>query len=197
MFNENQRGTPLEDKIYGTLYEELIDKCNPVNFMYPYDKDKVDAANLIYKKLLGSKPKHKCYSNHEIRGVKDLAIRELGISISDSLYRKLINYCDPKRFMSPYDFEAVQVANELYSLIEESKDDIVELEKLQHRLLRNEVLKAYITKNINRSKRGMVGFKRSARGMSSDDMILYSMLFISILVLILKILYPLIIELKM
>lgn len=150
MFNENQRGTPLEDKIYGTLYEELIDKCNPVNFMYPYDKDKVDAANLIYKKLLESKPKHKCYSNHEIRGIKDLAIRELGISISDSLYRKLINYCDPKRFMNPYDFEAVQVANEFCSLIEKNRDDIVELENLRSDVLRNEVLMSYCKRNINR-----------------------------------------------
>lgn len=177
MFNENQRGTPLEDKIYGTLYEELIDKCNPVNFMYPYDKDKVDAANLIYKKLLESKPKHKCYSNHEIRGIKDLAIRELGISISDSLYRKLINYCDPKRFMNPYDFEAVQVANEFYSLVEKSKDDIVELEELQHKILQNEVIKSYREKEYD-------NVKKNVEASSNDDNDIYAWVLLGIVIII-------------
>ena len=130
-------------KIYDSLYEELLDKCNPKKFMEPYDKKKVDAANLIYKALLESKPSYGCYSNQEIRNIKDQAVRELGISISNSLYRKLINYCDPKRFMEPYDFEAVQVANEFYALVEKNKDDIVELEGLRHEILQNEVLKSY------------------------------------------------------
>ena len=131
---------------YESLYMELLDKCNPKNFMEPYDKKKVDAANLIYKALLESKPSYGCYSNQEIRNIKDQAVRELGISISNSLYRKLINYCDPKRFMEPYDFEAVQVANEFYALIEKNKDDIVELEGLRHEILQNEVLKSYCKK---------------------------------------------------
>lgn len=133
-------------KVYDSLYEELLDKCNPKNFMVPYDKDKVGSANLIYKALLENKPSHKCYSNQEIRDIKDQAVRELGIFISDSLYQKLINYCDPKRFMEPYDFKAVQVANEFYALIEKKKDDIVELEGLRHEISQNEVLKSYRSK---------------------------------------------------
>lgn len=164
-------------KIYESLYEELIEKCNPVNFMYPYDKDKVDTANLIYKKLLGSKPKHKCYSNHEIRRIKDLAIRELGISISDSLYRKLINYCDPKRFMNPYDFEAVQVANEFYSLVEKSKDDIVELEELQHKILQNEVIKSYREKEYD-------NVKKNVEASSNDDNDIYAWVLLGIVIII-------------
>ena len=163
-------------KIYDSLYEELLDKCNPKNFMEPYDKKKVDAANLIYKALLESKPSYGYYSNQEIRNIKDQAVRELGISISNSLYRKLINYCDPKRFMEPYDFEAVQVANEFYSLVEKSKDDIVELEELQHKILRNEVIKSYREKEHD-------NVKKKVEVPSNDDNNIYAWAFLGVVII--------------
>ena len=144
--------------------------------MEPYDKKKVDAANLIYKALLESKPSYGCYSNQEIRNIKDQAVRELGISISDSLYRKLINYCDPKRFMEPYDFEAVQVANEFYSLVEKSKDDIVELEELQHKILRNEVIKSYREKEHD-------NVKKNVEVPSNDDNNIYAWAFLGVVII--------------
>ena len=161
---------------YESLYMELLDKCNPKNFMEPYDKKKVDAANLIYKALLESKPSYGCYSNQEIRNIKDQAVRELGISISNSLYRKLINYCDPKRFMEPYDFEAVQVANEFYSLVEKSKDDIVELEELQHKILRNEVIKSYREKEHD-------NVKKNVEVPSNDDNDIYAWVFLGVVII--------------
>ena len=172
-------------KIYDSLYEELLDKCNPKNFMEPYDKKKVDAANLIYKALLESKPSYGCYSNQEIRNIKDQAVRELGISISNSLYRKLINYCDPKRFMEPYDFEAVQVANEFYSLVEKSKDDIVELEELQHKILRNEVIKSYREKEHD-------NVKKNVEVPSNDDNDIYAWVFLGIVIIHILLAYYLI-----
>lgn len=161
---------------YESLYMELLDKCNPKNFMEPYDKKKVDAANLIYKALLESKPSYGCYSNQEIRNIKDQAVRELGISISNSLYRKLINYCDPKRFMEPYDFEAVQVANEFYALVEKSKDDIVELEELQHKILRNEVIKSYREKEHD-------NVKKNVEVPSNDDNNIYAWAFLGVVII--------------
>ena len=172
-------------KIYDSLYEELLDKCNPKNFMEPYDKKKVDAANLIYKALLESKPSYGCYSNQEIRNIKDQAVRELGISISNSLYRKLINYCDPKRFMEPYDFEAVQVANEFYSLVEKSKDDIVELEELQHKILRNEVIKSYREKEHD-------NVKKNVEVPSNDDNDIYAWAFLGVVIIHILLAYYLI-----
>ena len=172
-------------KIYDSLYEELLDKCNPKNFMEPYDKKKVDAANLIYKALLESKPSYGCYSNQEIRNIKDQAVRELGISISNSLYRKLINYCDPKRFMEPYDFEAVQVANEFYSLVEKSKDDIVELEELQHKILRNEVIKSYREKEHD-------NVKKNVEVPSNDDNDIYAWVFLGVVIIHILLAYYLI-----
>ena len=164
---------------------ELLDKCNPKNFMEPYDKKKVDAANLIYKALLESKPSYGCYSNQEIRNIKDQAVRELGISISNSLYRKLINYCDPKRFMEPYDFEAVQVANEFYSLVEKSKDDIVELEELQHKILRNEVIKSYREKEHD-------NVKKNVEVPSNDDNDIYAWVFLGVVIIHILLAYYLI-----
>ena len=161
---------------YESLYMELLDKCNPKNFMEPYDKKKVDAANLIYKALLESKPSYGCYSNQEIRNIKDQAVRELGISISNSLYRKLINYCDPKRFMEPYDFEAVQVANEFYALVEKSKDDIVELEELQHKILRNEAIKSYREKEHD-------NVKKNVEVPSNDDNNIYAWAFLGVVII--------------
>ena len=170
---------------YESLYMELLDKCNPRNFMEPYDKKKVDAANLIYKALLESKPSYGCYSNQEIRNIKDQAVRELGISISNSLYRKLINYCDPKRFMEPYDFEAVQVANEFYSLVEKSKDDIVELEELQHKILRNEVIKSYHEKEHD-------NVKKNVEVPSNDDNDIYAWAFLGVVIIHILLAYYLI-----
>ena len=170
---------------YESLYMELLDKCNPKNFMEPYDKKKVDAANLIYKALLESKPSYGCYSNQEIRNIKDQAVRELGISISNSLYRKLINYCDPKRFMEPYDFEAVQVANEFYSLVEKSKDDIVELEELQHKILRNEVIKSYREKEHD-------NVKKNVEVPSNDDNDIYAWVFLGVVIIHILLAYYLI-----
>ena len=170
---------------YESLYMELLDKCNPKNFMEPYDKKKVDAAILIYKALLESKPSYGCYSNQEIRNIKDQAVRELGISISNSLYRKLINYCDPKRFMEPYDFEAVQVANEFYSLVEKSKDDIVELEELQHKILRNEVIKSYREKEHD-------NVKKNVEVPSNDDNDIYAWAFLGVVIIHILLAYYLI-----
>ena len=170
---------------YESLYMELLDKCNPRNFIEPYDKKKVDAANLIYKALLESKPSYGCYSNQEIRNIKDQAVRELGISISNSLYRKLINYCDPKRFMEPYDFEAVQVANEFYSLVEKSKDDIVELEELQHKILRNEVIKSYREKEHD-------NVKKNVEVPSNDDNDIYAWAFLGVVIIHILLAYYLI-----
>ena len=54
--------------------------------------------------------------------------------------------------MEPYDFEAVQVANEFYALVEKNKDDIVELEGLRHEILQNEVLKSYRKKESEKKE---------------------------------------------
>ena len=78
--------------------------------------------------------------------------------------------------MEPYDFEAVQVANEFYSLVEKSKDDIVELEELQHKILRNEAIKSYREKEHD-------NVKKNVEVSSNDDNDIYVWTFLGIVVI--------------
>ena len=86
---------------YESLYMELLDKCNPRNFMEPYDKKKVDAAILIYNDLSRI---DKTNEKH-IRVIRDRATLELGINVStDRLYKELIDYCNPQNFLTTVTF---------------------------------------------------------------------------------------------
>lgn len=119
-----------EEKHYESLYEELLEKCNPNNFMQPYDKEKVDTANTIFAELR-SNP---YATDYELKEVRLKAVQKLGIHISTQrILDYLMKYCDPQRYTDrdPYDAELVNQANALYSQILDNKDDIFELEKIE------------------------------------------------------------------
>ncbi|MCQ2274225.1 MAG: hypothetical protein MJZ86_05470 [Bacteroidales bacterium] len=119
-----------EEKQYETLYQELLEKCHPNNFMQPYDKEKVDTANTIFAKLQ-SNP---YATDFELKELRLLAVQGLRIHIStQKLYEYLMQYCDPQLYTSrvPYDAELVNQANAFYSQILDNKDDIFELEKIE------------------------------------------------------------------
>lgn len=119
-----------EEKQYESLYEELLEKCNPNNFMQPYDKEKVDTANTIFAELR-SNP---YATDYELKEVRLKAVQKLGIHISTQrILDYLMKYCDPQRYTDrdPYDAELVFQANALYSQILDNKDDIFELEKIE------------------------------------------------------------------
>lgn len=119
-----------EEKQYESLYEELLEKCNPNNFMQPYDKEKVDTANTIFAELR-SNP---YATDYELKEVRLKAVQKLGIHISTQrILDYLMKYCDPQRYTDrdPYDAELVNQANALYSQILDNKDDIFELEKIE------------------------------------------------------------------
>lgn len=119
-----------EEKQYESLYEELLEKCNPNNFMQPYDKEKVDTANTIFAELR-SNP---YATDYELKEVRQKAVQKLGIHISTQrILDYLMKYCDPQRYTDrdPYDAELVFQANALYSQILDNKDDIFELEKIE------------------------------------------------------------------
>lgn len=119
-----------EEKQYESLYEELLEKCNPNNFMQPYDKEKVDTANTIFAELR-SNP---YATDYELKEVRLKAVQKLGIHISTQrILDYLMKYCDPQRYTDrdPYDAELVFQANSLYSQILDNKDDIFELEKIE------------------------------------------------------------------
>lgn len=153
---------PSQMDTYPSLYEELKDKCNPQRYMSPYDKLKVDIANGLYHKLLETNE----YDNVTIRYIREEAVQQLGIIISTKkLYKQLLKYCNPDKFMKPYHFDIVQVANTYYPLVEEYKNDICKLEELRDTIYKNELLKQYYEnkkkeiKDINElKKKGVVFF---------------------------------------
>ena len=98
----------LEDsKLY-----KLRKKCNPENFMKPYQKEKIDKANEIYAILMKTNPNDNNAINQlEIRIEKELSISRIDCEELQILRKR----CNPQNFMSPYMPEKVALANEIYS----------------------------------------------------------------------------------
>lgn len=137
---------PCKMDSYPSLYLELRDKCNPKNFLVPYDKEKVDIANDLFIQLLRSEGNDVDILNT----VKEQAVQKLGIVLSTKkLYEELLDYCDPQKFMDPYNHSAVQQANHYYPLIHEYRNQLDRLEALYKDIYGDEVLVRYYS---NREK---------------------------------------------
>lgn len=131
---------PSMDKIYDSLYEELKEKCNPSRYLVPYNKEKVDIANSLYKELMAAG----FYDSNALLGIRRKAVEQLSIKISTKkLYLKLKELCNPASYMQPYNDEAVKQANEFYARIEERKDSIEDLEVLEKEINMDECLTEY------------------------------------------------------
>ena len=148
---------PCQMKAYDSLHEELLEKCNPKKFMSPYNKEKVDIANRLYKLLLDTNG----FSDKILIDIRNQAMQQLGIQISTKeLYQKLLKYCNPENFMDPYDFEAVQKANEYYALVEEYRNDVGELERLNKVVMRDDALRSFYRKEEEEKKERIDAEKR-------------------------------------
>ena len=119
-----------KDKFKSSQYYKLKMKCNPANFMKPYQKEKVDKANEIYKILMKTNPK-------DIETLNRLELRiedELNISrIDNEELRILTKKCNPQNFMSPYIPEKVALANEIYSQLMKKNLAFEEYEALKEK----------------------------------------------------------------
>lgn len=97
-----------------TLYQRLVRQCNPKNFIDNYDKEKVEKANIIYKRLLETTPDN----NDDLIEIQMQASSELDISfIDEAELEDLKEKVNPKRFLNPYNAEKVSLANELYAVL--------------------------------------------------------------------------------
>ena len=131
---------PCKMYSYSSLYSELKNKCNPKNFLVPYDKEKVDIANDLYSQLLNLDKN----DSEVINILRKQATQKLGIVLSTKkLYEELLDYCDPQKFMNPYNHSAVQQANHYYPLIHEYRNQLDKLEALHKEISGDEVLKKY------------------------------------------------------
>ena len=96
------------------LYQKLCRLCNPKEFIKDYDKEKVDKANALYKRLMETKPDDK----DALMEISEKAIDDLGISlIEEEKISDLKDKVNPQRFMNPYNAEKVTLANELYAIL--------------------------------------------------------------------------------
>ena len=117
-----------------TIYDKLKRLCNPSNFMKNYDKEKVDAANEIYQRLLQTSPDDK----EQMEEIQQQAVKRLKISlIEPSLLNELRKKVNPQNFMKNYDAEKVSLANDLYARL--SKDNLtynefIEIQELSKQL---------------------------------------------------------------
>lgn len=109
-----------------TLYQRLVRLCNPKNFIDNYDKEKVEKANIIYKRLLETTPDN----NDALIEIQMQASSELEINFIDKAeLEDLKEKVNPKRFLNPYNAEKVSLANELYAVL--AKDDLTYRELME------------------------------------------------------------------
>ena len=114
-----------------SLYDKLKRLCNPANFLGNgnYDKEKVDKANVLYKKLLDISPDN----NEALDEIQLQAISDLGISlINQDKLNELKEKVNPKNYLNPYNAEKVALANELFAILSKeglTYNELVEVEE--------------------------------------------------------------------
>ena len=117
----------IEVDYYGTLYDELKEKCNPANYMNPYNAEKVEISNQIYSQLDTNK------NNISVLiELRNQAIKKLGLSFSaKELYDKLCEIYNPNNYVGEkYDSDKLHVANQIYAKIQSISTDIIGLENV-------------------------------------------------------------------
>lgn len=118
--------------VYHNLYDELKSKCNPINFMTPYNAEQVNIANEIFSKLNNTQKD----DIPNLILLRNKAIKGLGITYTNpKLYETLCNVYNPKNFMGEnYDANKLNAANKLFAEIEKYQNDILSLESIAKRV---------------------------------------------------------------
>lgn len=145
VFNGSSNPTkqPVEG-FYSSLYDELLEKCEPTKFLEPYDEEKTNTANDIYSITLSN-----CNNINTLRELRSRAMHELGVRFSTRvLYNELIDICDPRHFSgNNYDKNLFEKSNRLYGKTNRFADNIEKLEEIK-----NEASDLYIIIQDRRKK---------------------------------------------
>lgn len=122
----------LSRKIGESLYQRMMRLCNPSNYMKPYNKEKVDYANVLYKRLITTYPDNE----KDLIEIADEASMYLGICLVDQYEKKeLLKAIRPSNFMNPYDAEKVTLANTLYEELSKPNLSLKDFKKIEHRAI--------------------------------------------------------------
>ena len=137
----NEEKTMEMEKEYDSLYDELLEKCNPRRFdIESFGLSKFNIANEIYSQLLDCKAISETMGKQEVsedalKVLRNRAIDELSIHISTTKkYNELKDFLDPKQYINrqPYDKELVAKTADLYNQLLNNKNDIRALEELEN-----------------------------------------------------------------
>lgn len=94
-----------------SLYNKLLRLCNPSSFVKNFDKNRMDAANDIYQRLISIQNKN---DDELLYPLADEASERLSIQLIDPMeIDSLKEQLNPKNFMTPYNSEKIARANEL------------------------------------------------------------------------------------
>lgn len=94
-----------------TLLQRIIIKCNPKTFLKDYNEEKLLIANEIYSKAIATDAKE----DDKIMALATLAEEKLGASfVTKTDIKELMDLCNPKRFMKPYNPQKVASANVIF-----------------------------------------------------------------------------------
>lgn len=123
----------ISEPQYKNLYQEMKVKCDPENFMTPYDSQKVEKANQIYKTLVDNEYDFNVNDEQtpqELRDLRVYAISSLGLNFSPTrLFTRISKLINPKQFTgSQYDSERLREANEAMERLIQIQDNYEALE---------------------------------------------------------------------
>lgn len=131
-----------EEREYDSLYEELVDKCNPGKFKTA-GIEIFNTANEIYS---GLQQLTDTSDSADLKELRNRAIDKLGIKISaKKVFNRLQTYLDPENYTgrTPYDKDLVSNAGNLYTQLLNNKDDIRALEAIENSPISITILEEY------------------------------------------------------
>lgn len=130
-FGKTQQEKPQE-KEYDSLYEELVDKCNPIKFdIETVGLDKFNEANSIYAQLMTNGIN---IPEGVLVALRNQAMDDLGIHISTKKkFEYLKSFFNPEIYINrvPYDEQIVRESGSWYEKLLRNANDIRALEKIE------------------------------------------------------------------
>lgn len=121
---------------YDSLYDELLDKCNPGKYatQFSYNYELLKIANDLYSEIVETGNNNR----ERLVELRREAVKNLGIKIStEDLYNSLLKQTNPQRFMNPYNKGLVALANEFHHQTILYADDIEKLEDIESQVNAN------------------------------------------------------------
>lgn len=112
---------------YASLYDELKKKCNPLEYMSPYNYEKVKIAN-----ELASLTENNKNNPEELKSIRKRAMKELNLQFATiGLYEELTYTFNPKRYAN--NPTQLTLINEIYHNVLLNADNIEALELIEQR----------------------------------------------------------------